>query len=122
MKKWRFYVIAMVVFVTLSIVLTGCEIDGLGSDTGTLRIKNDTYILPDIIVKVTIRQGSFSGDVIVDDTVTIAGGQSKSYYLPSGTYAVNIRTDLLFPNLDKTVNITNGWISTLTYDDDNGFH
>jgi len=100
----------------------GCTIEpGIVNPVGTLIIRNDTYALPDIITGVTIRKGSASGDIVFDGTVAIEAGQNWSYRLPADSYYVRIRTDLGFPNLSRTVNISENNTSALTYDD-NGFN
>ena len=116
MKKWKFFCITLMVVAIISMGLVGCDFDDSSWDEGTLLIKNDTFALPDIIIKVTIWQGNSSGIVKVDETVTIKSGEAKSYRLASGTYAVRVRTDLLF-EYDRTVSISSGSTSTLTYDD-----
>ena len=120
MKKWKFLLIALTIVTIIGMGLAGCVLDGESWDTGTLRIKNDTFALPDLIIRVIIREGNSSGDEVVNETVTIKSGENRTYSLTSGTYAVTIRTDLLF-EYDRTVNISNGSTTTLTYDD-SGLH
>ena len=118
MKRWKFFTIALVVFAALSMGLTGCEWDSSdpNPNEGKLTIRNDTFAIPDTIITVIIRQGSTSGKIIVEETVSIAHGQNRSYSLASGTYAVNIKTDLLFDE-NTTVSISRGSTTTLIYDD-----
>ena len=120
MKKGKFFIIAMAVLAVISMGLTGCEFDDLDSDDGTLIIRNDCFALPDIIIKVTIRQGSSSGNEVFNEVVSIAKDQNRSYLLAPGTYAVNIETDLVY-SYDRTVSISKGITATLIYDD-NGLH
>ena len=120
MKKWKLFGFALAIITVISLGLASCDFDSDFWNEGTLIIKNDTFALPDSIIRITIRQGSSDGNIIRDDTVTIKSGESKQYGLSSGTYAVKIRTDWLF-EYDRTVNMSDGSTITLTYDD-NGLH
>ena len=121
MKKKKFFIIVLAVLAAISLGLTGCIFEmpqdtDTGVGAGTLIIRNDCFNLPDTIIRVAIRQGSSSGNVIVDETVTIAKGQTRSYSLASGTFVVFIWTDLGW-DYDSTINISRGDTRTLTYDD-----
>ena len=120
MKKYKLFGIVLVIVTIIGMGLTGCELTEEFWYGGTLKIKNDSFTIPDIIIRVIIKQGNSSGDVMVDETVTIKGGEEKSYMLATGTYAVTVRTDLLFEE-NKTVNIYSGSTTTLIYDD-SGLH
>ena len=114
-KKWKFFCLAIAIIAMISMSLTSCDFDDEYWDDGTLIIRNDTFGLDEVIIRVIIRQGSSSGNVIRDETVSIRSGENKSYRLASGTYAVMVRTDLYF-EYNQTVNITSGTTRTLTYD------
>ena len=116
-RNWKFFGIALAVIAVICMGLTSCDFeDQSWEDDGTLIIRNDTFALPEIIIRVIIREGNSSGNVVYDETVTIRSGESMSYRLSQGTYAVTVRTDLLFDET-QTVNISSGRSSTLTYDD-----
>ncbi|MCL2127337.1 MAG: hypothetical protein FWH38_03705 [Treponema sp.] len=118
MKKRKFLLIALAVLITASLGLAGCIIAVNSDDdsNGTLKIVNDCKTLPDVITRIIIKEGSASGNTIIDETVSIAASQNKTYSLKPGTYVVTVITDLLF-NDDYTVTLAKGYINTLTYKD-----
>jgi len=115
-NKFKFFGIVLIIAAVVSFVFVGCIFDDDFWSDGSLIIKNDTNALPDTITSVTIRLDNSSGIVKYDETVNIKSGESKSYWLDSGTYAVRIRTDMGFEE-NATVTITNSYTTTLIYDD-----
>jgi hypothetical protein len=88
----------------------------VGPTNGTLKITNETMVMTDTITNVRIRKGSSSGDMVQNDTVSIAPNGSKEYSLEAGSYYVQIATSMAFSD-DVTVTITAGQTKTVALTD-----